>query len=424
MNKVRRGTGGLVVALALAAACSSSKGEGGQGGSAGAVAAGSGGAAAAGPGGIAGTGGAGGPGTGGAAGAATRGENGAAGAGEAPGTDGTGEVGGQAGGASGAGGPAASCGGTSTVDCAGTMLGPWCVDPFLIGDPAASAFSGLWAGGPSDVWAVGSRVDSIGILDTGGFAFHWDGCTWTQASIAIPAGLREVWGAARNDVWAVGTAGTALHFDGHSWTPAVTGTTSDLWSVSGTAGNDVWAIGSGGVFHWNGTAWAPSPGFPALGPNQFTGDIWAVTPGDVWTVGDRNNVVHFDGSTWTIMTASADITHSLFAVWSDGATTWAVGEGSQIQKRAGGAWTSVQGGDGSSIGFRNVMAAGKDVWAVGLATVHSTAGGPFTPDPHLPSADFGLSGLWLTATQVWGAGVGPATPGSTTSAPVVVHRAR
>src|SRR5262249_26772873 len=150
------------------------------------------------------------------------------------------------------------------------------------------------------------------------------------------------------------------------------------WAVSGTAGNDVWALGPDGVLHWDGTAWSPSPGFPASGRTSgFPGDIWAAAPNDVWVVGNYNVVVHFDGSSWTALESSTDVSHALFGVWSDGTTTWAVGEGERIQKFSGGVWTTIQGAGGSSIGFVAVMGIGSDIWAVGQDTVRSMGGGPF-----------------------------------------------
>ena len=322
----------------------------------------------------------------------------------------------------GAGGAPAPCADPAAIACAGTMVGPWCVDQFLVGDPGSPAFTGLWAGGPADVWAVGSRVDSSGAAESDGFAFHWDGCTWTQAPAAAPAGLREVWGAAASDVWAVGPGGTALHFDGRTWTRVAAGTMSSFWSVSGTAGNDVWALGDGGPFHWDGTAWAASAGFPAAAAGQVAGDIWAVAPGDVWAVGNQSTVVHFDGATWTA--APAGGTGALLGIWSDGASACAVGEGNQILEMAAGTWIAVQAGDGGPAGFRNVMAAGTDVWAVGQSVVHASSGGPFPPDHHLPTPDFAFRGLWVTATQIWASGTGPLPGVAGARGAVVVHRAR
>jgi hypothetical protein len=330
-----------------------------------------------------------------------------------------GGAGGAGGGGGGAGG--ASCIETALTNCTGTTSGAWCVDQFLQNDPVAAEFTGIWGSGTTNVWAVGSRVDSSGIFNSSGFAFHWDGCAWTRSPLSIAAGLREVWGMTDNDVWAVGDGGTALHWNGSAWTPVSTGVTSILWGVSGTATDDVWAVGDGGAIHWNGTAWAPSPGFPIPPPEvNFRGDVWAVAPNDVWVVGNRNLLTRFNGSGWMTTPITADNTHSLFGVWSDGSTAWAVGQGDQIQKFSGGAWTVIQGAGGSSIGFVNVMARGLDVWVVGQSTLRSTGGGPFQVDPDAPPAPYAsFNGLWVTATQVWAAG--NAQPNG---AATVIHRAR
>lgn len=321
----------------------------------------------------------------------------------------------------GAGGGGASCIEMALTNCTGTMSGAWCVDQFLQSDPVPARFNGIWGAGTANVWAVGSHVDSTGIFNSDGFIFHWDGCAWTRSPLSIAAGLREVWGRAENDVWAVGDGGTALHWNGRDWIPVSTGVTSVLWGVSGTATDDVWAVGDGGAIHWNGTAWAASPGFPIPPPEvNFQGDVWAVAANDVWVVGNRNLLTRFDGTGWTTTAVSADNTHSLFGIWSDGSTAWAVGQGDQIQKFSGGAWTIIQGAGGSSQGFVNVMARGLDVWVVGQATVRSTGGGPFTVDPDAPPAPYAnFDGLWVTATQVWAAGT--AQPNS---APTIIHRAR
>jgi hypothetical protein len=324
-------------------------------------------------------------------------------------------------GGTGGGGGAASCVEMALTNCTGTTSGAWCVDQLLQGDAVDARFNGIWGAGSTNVWAVGSHVDAIGIFNSDGFIFHWDGCAWTRSPLSIAAGLNEVWGMTDNDVWAVGHQGTALHWDGGAWTPVSTGVTSNLWAVSGTATNDVWAVGNGGAIHWNGTAWAASPGFPIPPPEvNSRGDVWAVAPNDVWVVGNRNLLTRFDGSGWTTTTVSADNTHSLYGVWSDGSTAWAVGQGDQIQKFSGGAWTNLQGAGGSSLGFVNVMARGLDVWVVGLSIVRSTGGGPFQVDPDAPPAPYAnFNGLWVTATQVWAAG--SAQPNG---AATIVHRAR
>jgi hypothetical protein len=301
------------------------------------------------------------------------------------------------------------------------MSGPWCIDQFP-GDANGPFINAVWSDGPADVWAVGSQGPfTLGVGAAAGVLLHWDGCQW-QKTVLPGAGFNDVWGASSTDVWTVGDKGTALHWDGTTWTPVATGTTTIFAAVSGTSSTDVWTVGLAGAFHWNGTAWALSPG---LGDNSgmfysFGGDIWAVAPNDVWVAMAAvasGSVAHFDGTSWTITEMSPRADFLLFGIWSDATTSWAVGEGTQILKRSGGVWTQIQPPGGSSVGYTNVMASGADVWAAGQDLVHSTGGGAFQPDNDAPLSAW--QGLWLTPSQVWVTGTRLSD-----SVQIIMHRAR
>ena len=47
-----------------------------------------------------------------------------------------------------------------------------------------------------------------------GALLRWDGTTWTAMTTPVTIALFGVWGAAPNDVYAVGVEGTLLHYDG------------------------------------------------------------------------------------------------------------------------------------------------------------------------------------------------------------------
>ena len=432
---------GGVLSVLLAVACSSSSSSSGQGGGGGqttGAAAAGGGAAGRGQGGATAgargsSAGAGGTTTGGASGSpsgaggsTSEGTSGGAsgtpsGGSAGTGAGGTGQTTGGASGMSGTptgGATGSACAATALTNCTGTTIGAWCVDTFFAGNPSAPSFTNIWSDGPTDAWVVGAGFNpATGTNDGNGIAIHWDGCAWTPASLATTAGLLDVWGAAANDVWAVGASGTALHWNGSAWSSTSTGTTVDLASVSGTASNDVWALGVGTSLHWNGSVWSTVPGFP---PNStvdvFDGDIWAVAPNDVWVaLGLPDGLAHFDGTGWTQI-ATAFPGFGFFGIWASGTTGWAVGEGRQIMQLSGGTWTLVQPPDGSSEGFLNVMGLGADVWIAGQATDDSLGGGAFQPVTDVPAGTY--SGLWLTPSQIWLAGDDFA------SGAAVRHRAR
>jgi hypothetical protein len=154
---------------------------------------------------------------------------------------------------------------------------------------------------PSDLTSVwGSSRDDLWLGDSSnGRVFRWNGTAWstgitrhlrqrsvgrrrragvrgrgvrhralergtpgpTSATAASRARPPALWGAAADDVWAVGDFTNLAHWDGAKWTDTVRRTTTTsttvIRGVWGTAADDVWAVGdSGAISHWNGTAWS------------------------------------------------------------------------------------------------------------------------------------------------------------------------
>jgi hypothetical protein len=101
----------------------------------------------------------------------------------------------------------------------------------------------IWSNGPTDVWAVGS----------GGVALHQDGTGWKLSTTGL-ASATGVWGAADNQVWAVGrkmgvaSEGGIAHFDGLTWMPVTApAMTPLLQAVRGRGAGDIWAVGGDGA---------------------------------------------------------------------------------------------------------------------------------------------------------------------------------
>lgn len=315
------------------------------------------------------------------------------------------------------GGSTSACSGSALTNCTGTMSGAWCIDTLITLSPTDPVMRGVWSSGPTDTWVVGARPGPIGILNAGGFAFHWDGCKWTQSTLSITAGLQDVWGTSPTDVWAVGDQGTALHWNGSIWSMVPTGTTTaGLRTVSGTGSNDVWTIGNEGALHWNGSAWTAVPGLPAVpAGNTFLGDVWAVSPNNVWVaLGFPDSLAHFDGTAWAT-TPTQPAAFGYFGIWADANTGWAVGEGLAIQQLARGNWTQVHPPGGSSEGYTNVMSLGGEAYFIGQQVAHATGGAIPQMDSTVPTGSY--QGLWMTSSQVWMAGI-------SNNAAIVIHRAR
>jgi hypothetical protein len=183
---------------------------------------------------------------------------------------------------------------------------------------------------PHDVWAVGSNEFYFKA-----FIKRWNGATWqlvpspklTDTGITGASDyLDAVAVRSAHDAWAVGmTGGGTLteHWDGASWKIVLSrdgdlGPTG-LAAVTAVSPRDVWAVGDseqeqGGngqekiIEHWNGVKWrlVPSPRLDSAGLSG----VAALSPNDVWAVGQgvrpgassaRSLVLHWDGTRWKVV---------------------------------------------------------------------------------------------------------------------------
>jgi hypothetical protein len=186
----------------------------------------------------------------------------------------------------------------------------------------------------SDVWAVGDYRDNS-THATRTLVTHWDGIEWSVVPSPNASTddntLNDVWAVSARDVWAVGNymdpGGTTLrtlviHWDGAEWSvvpsPNLSATFNSLNAVSALSVDDVWAVGdyrvSGAslrtlVMHWDGTSWSvvPSPNQGTM--NNVLNDVSGAAPDDVWAVGFYASagggsgalILHWDGTSWSVV---------------------------------------------------------------------------------------------------------------------------
>jgi hypothetical protein len=98
------------------------------------------------------------------------------------------------------------------------------------------ALRAVWGAGKNDVWAVGDN----------GLILKYNGTQWSRVDSGTQFGLRGIWGTAANNVYAVGIGGTVLRYDGQAWKRQDSGTGISLIGVFG-AGKDVFAVGYSGA---------------------------------------------------------------------------------------------------------------------------------------------------------------------------------
>jgi hypothetical protein len=170
-----------------------------------------------------------------------------------------------------------------------------------------------------DVWAVGSSGLSSAQAST--FVAHFNGTNWQSVpspNVGVSSAFTGVVALAPNNVWAVGssipvahdpTLTLIEHFDGSEWSvvpspnvgPNSVNQSNRLFGITAISPTDIWAFGSffaadgsGNqmtlVMHWDGTNWSmvasPNPEMGSILEDVLFAGV-AFAPGDLWIVGSQ-----------------------------------------------------------------------------------------------------------------------------------------
>ncbi|HEX3772009.1 MAG TPA: hypothetical protein VHV30_14135 [Polyangiaceae bacterium] len=192
-------------------------------------------------------------------------------------------------------------------------------------------------------------------------------------------------------------------------------TANGFQGVWGTSDSDVWAVGDmGTIVHFDGTTWTLVPSGVT---DNLTG-IMGIGPDDVFVTGDQGNLLHWDGHTWSIASAVQDT--ALLGLWVFSSTNvWAVGvdfdtdPGSSAYVRVYQGTSSTDNDVNGAISLWKVWGASPtDVWLAGTSA--APLGGDSGADPagviYRGSSDFepvayegeSVHGIWGSgANDVW-----------------------
>lgn len=153
----------------------------------------------------------------------------------------------------------------------------------VVATPFTGSLEAVWGAAPNDYWAAGSKPDG----DAPAVIAHWDGRTWTTSVLPCRCSVTALSGTDATDVWAVADAGNLLHYEGEAWRQLVSPTNRTLTGVAAHARNDVWAVGVDNLLlRFDGVSWREvASAQQAAQSEPLTLNAVAVTPSDVWTVG-------------------------------------------------------------------------------------------------------------------------------------------
>jgi len=173
-------------------------------------------------------------------------------------------------------------------------------------DPPIGLY-GIWGAAEDDIYAVGGNPD----YPASPFVLHFNGADWQPIAVPGEEVLLTVWGFSASDIYAGGgayTRGLLLHYDGNEWTQDPY---TDFWyrihEIWGSAPDDLYAAGAQYIFHYNGTSWTYLTGFPEY-INSY-GSLWGRSAAEVYLASSSYEdeghyaayFLRFNGSSWNPM---------------------------------------------------------------------------------------------------------------------------
>lgn len=173
---------------------------------------------------------------------------------------------------------------------------------------------------------------------------------------------------------------------------------ADLFGIWGSAADDVWAVGDKGtILHWNGKVLVPRNS----GVTTALRGVGGTGPQDVWFVGDAGKALHWDGKTVADQSPGAgEITLRAVASPPDGSTVLVAGDAGTVYRRQEGAWKP----EATKATF-NVnslaMAGGGQGWAVGDQGQALKLSGGVWSAQSLPKANTALRAVARSPAGRW-----------------------
>lgn len=162
-----------------------------------------------------------------------------------------------------------------------------------------------------------------------------------------------------------------------------------LKAVWGNSSNDVFAVGYyGTIVHYDGSSWSVMDNDSS---EELLG-VWGSSEDDVFAVGTNGTILHYDGVSWAPMARAT--TNHLWGVWGSSSNdVYAVGNWGTILHYDGNTWTPMN--SGTDVYLSSIWgSAGNDIYAVGdRGTILHYNGVSWTPSP---------SNALTTLTSIWG----------------------
>ena len=157
-----------------------------------------------------------------------------------------------------------------------------------------------------------SESDPVAVhtMDTTSHDFTWEINTLGNYG----SYLKDAWIVDENNIWVVGNIETdsgeynSARWNGSEWElMGIYSNTLDLYSIWYFSENDIWVTDYCSPIHWDGTTWTLYH-LQNMGLDVCAGfGIWGTSSSDIYFVGRKGSIVHYDGATFTKMETNTDV---------------------------------------------------------------------------------------------------------------------
>lgn len=255
---------------------------------------------------------------------------------------------------------------------------------------------------------LGTNVMLDGLPAAGSHDVTWEGaCSGRGSCVVEMTGRREVTGWFSPQLCPDGMTGPC------AYPSPASGALRGIW---GSSFRDIWGVGDKGTLaHFDGSRWSVSPQNGVASPLDLNA-VWGTAPADVWAVGAGGTLIHYDGTRWQAAPESERLeARTLRAVaGASRDAVWAVGDQGVVLRFDGRRWQRDE--QASALTQYRLLgvwsSAASNVWVSGAGGVllHRAPGDLWSLELGAQQlAPVPLTAIWgIDDRHVWAVGVGGA----------------
>ncbi|MCK5799018.1 MAG: hypothetical protein KAI47_17620, partial [Deltaproteobacteria bacterium] len=244
-----------------------------------------------------------------------------------------------------------------------------CGDTGLLAWGRGASWRRIWAT-TNHLWALAGAGGRVWVGGDSGTVAYDDGKGWRQVAWVNPpnASVMGLWSAGPASTWVVTNKGRIAAYDSKDGTLVEEHDgTVPLWAIWGASVTALWAVGDNGtVLSSKGDGTWTSVTIPG-GEGIPWADVWGSSASDVYVVGVKGRIAHFDGKDWAMLNVTGQAPFDLHAVHGLSLdNVWMVGDSGVVWHYDGASFRNL-GGTGTLVGkaFRGVYVAPSGrVWMV------------------------------------------------------------